>query len=166
MADAPTNAGVFGITRISRAPAPSPASSFASGTPAAMEMRQCLPVRWSRMSASTPPTWSGLTAKHQHIGELHHLRIGGSRFRADLFGERSPGGFARITGDDLAGGDESGPNKTSRQGGGHFAGAKKTDGELRGHAGRCNRPLGEVEAKMTCPEPSPVGPASRARRLA
>ena len=54
---------MFGITRMRRAPDSSPASSFASGTPAAMEMRQCLPVRWSRTSASTPPTWSGLTAR-------------------------------------------------------------------------------------------------------
>ena len=49
----------------------------------------------------------------------------------ELFGKRGAGGCAGITGYDLTGGDESGPHKPLGQGSRHFAGAEKTDSELR-----------------------------------
>jgi len=49
--------------------------------------------------------------QHEDIGELGHLGVGCRCLRSNLFGERGAGGFARVAGDNLAGREESGPNK-------------------------------------------------------
>src|SRR5262249_17783858 len=59
-APAPTSAGVFGMARTTAMPDPNPASSVASGTPAAIDS-----ARWQPASAAArhaPGTSPGLTA--------------------------------------------------------------------------------------------------------
>ena len=51
------------MTRMRRAPVCNSVSSRASGTPAAMEISKWFSVKCPRISASTPATWSGLTAR-------------------------------------------------------------------------------------------------------
>src|SRR5581483_1893722 len=74
-ADAPTSAGVFGITRITRAPASSPPSSLASGTPAAIEIKRWSFVKLPRISCNTPATWSGLTASNSTLANFTTSRL-------------------------------------------------------------------------------------------
>ena len=52
-AEAPTSAGVFGMTRMSRDSAGKDCSILAKGKPATIEMSKCLRVNSSRMSDKT-----------------------------------------------------------------------------------------------------------------
>ena len=57
VAEAPTSAGVLGITRMTRAPASSALSSLAIGTPAAIEMSKWPGERAGRISSSNAARW-------------------------------------------------------------------------------------------------------------
>ena len=88
-----------------------------------------LAVNWSRISASTPPTWSGLTAKTStaanfatsglQVVVLAPISLAKAARAASL-------GSLAMT----AGGNQTRPNKTLGQRRSHFARAQKTDGEL------------------------------------
>ena len=107
-----------------------------------------LPMYWSsRAKLTNTADLIRLDGQHQDIGELRHLRVGRRRFRANLFGERSAGRLARITGDNLARGEESCPNKAPSQGRSHLTGAEETNGELCRHAPDCTTSPGGAEAK-------------------
>src|SRR5437867_2980905 len=86
-------------------------------------------------------------SQNEHRGKLQHLGIEGGGLRSGRFGERGNGRFAWITGDDLLRGDQSGANKTLRQGSCHLAGSQKTDRQLGGHGWRCSRSIQSAEAK-------------------
>ena len=93
-------------------------------------------------------------SQDKNISKRCHLRVGGGCFGAHLPAECSAGGFARITGDDLVSGDEPGPNKPPGQSSGHLTGAKKTNGELRGHARVLPRALAKRKPKPGSPRHS------------
>ena len=90
------------MTRMTRAPGGSAASSFASGTPAAMEISRCSFVKCSRISASTPATWSGFTARMKHPGKFGDLGVGFGDATADFVGEIFARSLHGIAGHDLS----------------------------------------------------------------
>jgi hypothetical protein len=63
---APTNAGVFGITRITLIPGGIAASIFARGTPAAIEITKCRTGSKTNFNSfNKETTWCGFTAKNK-----------------------------------------------------------------------------------------------------
>ena len=69
------------------------------------------------------------------------------RRRAGFSGECSTRGFTDIAGDEPAGSDKAGTNKSPGQRSSHFTRAEKADGELGCHAGVCSRSIRGAEAK-------------------
>ena len=81
----------------------------------------------------------GLGGENQNAGRFRHGAVAVGNLSSDFIGKMFAGSLNWVGGDDFTWKNQLGVYETSRQGGGHFARAEKTDFELGCHEAFFNR---------------------------